>query len=187
MDKYNIVLSFLVSLFLASLISLVCDATKSGDESSKLHIVYMGSLPKEASYSPRSHHLSLLQHVMHGSDIENLLVRSYKRSFNGFVAVLNDQQREKLVRMRGVVSVFPSQEFHLQTTRSWEFLGLPHSFKRDQTIESSLVIGVIDTGIWPESESFNDKGIEYIYIYIYIFLLIIPIFYVLIFIHIFFK
>ncbi|RHN73668.1 putative cucumisin [Medicago truncatula] len=61
--------------------------------------------------------------------------------------------------MRGVISVFPSHEFHLQTTRSWDFLGLPHSFKRDQTIESSLVIGVMDTGIWPESESFNDKGL----------------------------
>jgi len=184
MAKHNVVLSFLVSLFLASLIPLVCAATKSGDVSSKLHIVYMGSLPKEASYSPSSDHLSLLQHVMDGSDIENRLVRSYKRSFNGFAAVLNDQQREKLVGMRGVVSVFPSQEFHLQTTRSWDFLGLPQSFKRDQTIESGLVIGVIDSGIWPESESFNDRGME---IFIYILDNNSNTLYVIIFIHIFLK
>ncbi|GAU37173.1 hypothetical protein TSUD_391620 [Trifolium subterraneum] len=59
--------------------------------------------------------------------------------------------------MRGVLTVFPSQMFHLQTTRSWDFLGFPQSIKRDQTVESNLVIGVIDSGIWPESESFNDK------------------------------
>ncbi|GAU24424.1 hypothetical protein TSUD_391330 [Trifolium subterraneum] len=141
------------------MISLVCDATKSGDESSKLYIVYLGSLPKVASYSPTSHHISLLQQVVDGSDIQKCLVGSYKRSFNGFAAILNDQQRRKLADMRGVVSVFPSQEYHLKTTRSWDFLGLPQSIKRGKTIESDLVIGVIDSGIWPESESFNDKGL----------------------------
>ncbi|KAK2352820.1 subtilisin protease SBT4.3 [Trifolium repens] len=101
----------------------------------------------------------MLQQIIDGDDIENRLVQSYKRSFNGFAAILNDQQREKLLGMRGVLSVFPSQKFHLQTTRSWNFLGLPQSIKRDQTIESDLIIGVIDTGIWPESKSFNDKGL----------------------------
>jgi len=159
MANHTVVSSIFVSLVFTSLITLVCDAIESDDESSKLYIVYMGSLPKGASYSPTSHHVSLLQHVIDGSDIENRLVRSYKRSFNGFAAILNAQEREKLVRMRGVVSVFPNQDFHLQTTRSWDFVGLPHSFKRYQTIESDLVIGVIDSGIWAESKSFNDKGI----------------------------
>jgi len=159
MANHTVVLLVFVPLIFTSLITLVCDAIESGDESSKLYIVYMGSLPKGASYSPTSHHISLLQHVMDGSDIENRLVRSYKRSFNGFAAILNDQEREKLVRMRGVVSIFPNQDFHLQTTRSWDFVGLSRSFKRYQTIESDLVIGVIDSGIWPESKSFNDKGI----------------------------
>jgi hypothetical protein len=159
MTMLNVVLLFSVSLVLTSIISSAYGAIESGDESNKLHIVYMGSLPKGASYSPTSHHLNLLQQVIDGSDIENHLVRSYKRSFNGFAAILNDQQRENLSNMRGVVSVFPSREYHLLTTRSWDFLGLPQSIKRAQTAESDLVIGVIDSGIWPESESFNDKGI----------------------------
>ncbi|KAK2352822.1 Subtilase family protein [Trifolium repens] len=129
------------------------------DESSKLYIVYMGSLPTGTSYFPTYHHLNMLQQVIDGDNIENRLVRSYKKSFNGFAAILNDQQREKLLGMRGVLSVFPSQKFHLQTTRSWDFLGLPQSIKRDQTTESDLVIGVIDSGIWPEAKSFNDKGL----------------------------
>jgi len=148
-----------VSFVFASIIFLVCDATKNGDESSKLHIIYMGSLPKGSSYSPTSHHISMLQQVIDGRNKESYLVRSYHRSFNGFSALLNDQQKEKLSRMKGVVSVFPSQELHLQTTRSWDFLGFPQSVNRDETIESDLVVGVIDSGIWPESESFNDKGL----------------------------
>jgi hypothetical protein len=159
MAKLNLVLSFIVHLILASLAPLVCEAIEYDDESSKIYIVYMGSLPKGSKYSPTAHHLSLLQNVIGGRDIESLLVRSYKRSFNGFAAKLIDQQREKLVGISGVVSVFPSQEFQLQTTRSWDFLGLPQTFKRDKTIESDLVIGVMDSGIWPESESFNDKGL----------------------------
>ncbi|KEH22215.1 subtilisin-like serine protease [Medicago truncatula] len=119
----------------------------------------MGSLPKRTSYFPTSHHLNILQQVIDGSNIENHLVRSYKKSFNGFAAVLNNQQRERIVGIKGVVSVFPSQKFHLQTTRSWDFLGFSQSIKRDQTVESDLVVGVIDSGIWPESESFNDKDL----------------------------
>ncbi|KAK2437093.1 Subtilase family protein [Trifolium repens] len=159
MVKYHVVLFLFVSLVWASIISFMCDAIKSGNETSKLYIVYMGSLPKEISYSPTSHHRSMLQQVIYGSDIENRLVQSYKRSFNGFSVILNDQQREKLVGMKGVVSVFPSQEYQLQTTRSWDFLGLPQSIKRGKIVESDLVIGVLDTGIWPESKSFNDNGL----------------------------
>ncbi|KAL5058528.1 hypothetical protein RYX36_030132 [Vicia faba] len=118
----------------------------------------MGSLPKEESYSPTSHHLNMLQQVFNGVDIKNLLIRSYKRSFNGFAAILNHQQREKVLSMKGVVSVFPNENFHIQTIRSWDFLGFPQKIKRNSIIETDLIVGVIDTGVWPESESFSDKG-----------------------------
>lgn len=60
--------------------------------------------------------------------------------------------------MDGVVSVFPSRILQLHTTRSWDFLGLPETVKRQATIESDIIVGVIDTGIWPESESFSHEG-----------------------------
>ncbi|KAK6139278.1 hypothetical protein DH2020_026979 [Rehmannia glutinosa] len=86
------------------------------------------------------------------------LVRSYKRSFNGFAAYLTDQEQEKLAGHEKVVSIFPSTTFYPQTTRSWDFLGLAENVHRNPTVESDTIIGVIDTGIWPESESFNDEG-----------------------------
>ena len=58
-----------------------------------------------------------------------------------------------------MVSVFPSRILQLHTTRSWDFLGLPLTAKRLPTIESDVIIGVIDSGIWPESKSFSDEGL----------------------------
>ncbi|CAH2033554.1 unnamed protein product [Thlaspi arvense] len=60
----------------------------------------------------------------------------------------------------GVVSVFPNELLQLQTTRSWEFMGFGDNIKHVPEIESDVIIGVIDGGIWPESRSFADNGFE---------------------------
>ncbi|EOY34210.1 Subtilase family protein, putative isoform 1 [Theobroma cacao] len=127
------------------------------DEDRKVYIAYLGSLP-ERDYSPSSHHFSMLQAVIKQSSVANYLIRSYKRSFNGFAAKLTNEEANKLASMKEVVSIFPNKVYHLQTTRSWDFLGLKDSVKRNPTVESDVIIGVIDSGIWPESESFSDKG-----------------------------
>ncbi|GMH00135.1 hypothetical protein Nepgr_001974 [Nepenthes gracilis] len=120
----------------------------------------MGSLPQSQSeYSPASHHHSLLQEVLKESSMEDSLIRSYKRSFNGFAAKLTDKERHKLIGMKDVVSVFPCRTLHLQTTRSWDFMGFPETAHRNPTVESDVIIGVIDSEAWPESESFNDEGL----------------------------
>jgi len=59
--------------------------------------------------------------------------------------------------MAGVVSVFPSEQRKLQTTRSWDFIGFPQQVPR-RPVESEIIIGVIDSGIYPESDSFSDEG-----------------------------
>ncbi|KAK1562915.1 hypothetical protein Q3G72_018989 [Acer saccharum] len=136
--------------------SILCGATDA-DSDRKLHIVYMGSL-KEGQYSSASQHMTMIQEVVGSGSLENVLVRSYKRSFNGFAAKLTDNERQKLSSMDGVISVFPSRTLHLQTTRSWDFMGFNESVSRKRNIESNIIVGVFDTGIWPESESFSDEG-----------------------------
>ncbi|XP_042479729.1 subtilisin-like protease SBT4.10 [Macadamia integrifolia] len=120
----------------------------------------MGALSKaENDYSAEAAHLSILEQVLDsGSSARESLVCSYKNSFNGFAAKLTEQEQRKLRGMKNVVSVFPSKTIKLHTTRSWDFLGFPTTVRRMPKIESAVIIGMIDSGIWPESESFNDNG-----------------------------
>lgn len=59
----------------------------------------------------------------------------------------------------GIVSVFRSKTLKLRTTRSWDFLNFPQSVNRNPPLESDIIVGMLDTGIWPESNSFNDEGL----------------------------
>ncbi|XP_050156053.1 cucumisin-like isoform X4 [Malus sylvestris] len=151
-------------LLLISLIStLPVDVTLSAahQDTRKDYIVYMGDKPKpEVSTTTTSAlHVNMLQNVIDDSNIahESLLLHSYKRTFNGFAAKLTEEEAQKLAGMDGVVSVFPSETKKLQTTRSWDFIGFPEMVKRS-AIETDIIVGVIDTGIWPESASFSDAG-----------------------------
>ncbi|XP_026411813.1 subtilisin-like protease SBT4.13 [Papaver somniferum] len=118
----------------------------------------MGVLPTESEYTPMSQHRNILQEIVEGSSVQDTLVHSYKRSFNGFSAKLTEKEVQKLSGIEGIVSIFPNRIFQLQTTRSWDFIGLPHNVKRMPNVESDTIVGVIDTGIWPESASFSDNG-----------------------------
>ncbi|CAN6565516.1 unnamed protein product [Malus baccata var. baccata] len=151
-------------LLLISLIStLPVDVTLSAahQDTRKDYIVYMGDKPKpEVSITTTSAlHVNMLQNVIDDSNIahESLLLHSYKRTFNGFAAKLTEEEAQKLAGMDGVVSVFPSETKKLQTTRSWDFIGFPKIVKRS-AIETDIIVGVIDSGIWPESASFSDAG-----------------------------
>lgn len=146
--------AFFIILLLAR--NSACEAVDQEDR--KPYIVYLGSLPNNEVFSPLSHHIGILESVVESSSATNFLIRSYKRSFNGFAAKLTDQERKRLANTKGVVSVFPSTTYKLQTTRSWNFIGPNEKIKRKFSVESDVVIGVIDSGIWPETESFKNEG-----------------------------
>ncbi|GLJ43717.1 hypothetical protein SUGI_0910260 [Cryptomeria japonica] len=136
----------------------------SSDEDKKLHVVYMGQAPSQDnghSYTTAvALHLDMLESV-HGSReaAEDSLKYSYWKSFGGFAAMLSSSHAQQLSNMDGVVSVFESKEVQLLTTRSWDFVGFPASAQNNNLgYQSDIIIGVIDTGIWPESESFSDTG-----------------------------
>ncbi|XP_042487748.1 subtilisin-like protease SBT4.10 [Macadamia integrifolia] len=139
--------------------------TKSGEASLTqqltVFIVYMGAPSKaKDGYSQEAVHLGILEQILGSkSSARESLLCCYKNSLDGFAAKLTEQEHIKLKGIEGVVSVFPSRTLQLHTTRSWDFLGFPTTVRRMPNIESDTIIGMIDTGIWPESESFNDKGI----------------------------
>ncbi|PSR88051.1 Cucumisin like [Actinidia chinensis var. chinensis] len=147
--------SWLLMMSLAFSLVLSCNGASESDQKANTYIVYMGDLPK-GDFSASSLHTSMLQQV--GSRASESLIRSYKRSFNGFVAKLTEEERKKLASMEGVVSVFPNEKKQLHTTRSWDFMGFPQGVRRAAGPESDIIVGMLDTGVWPESESFSDEG-----------------------------
>ncbi|CAK9179105.1 unnamed protein product [Ilex paraguariensis] len=80
----------------------------------------------------------------------------------GFSAMLTPDQAQKLAESDSVVSVFKSTMHKLHTTHSWQFLGVDSIQQYNQLVraaKSNIIVGVIDTGVWPESQSFNDYGL----------------------------
>ncbi|KAL5101956.1 hypothetical protein RYX36_006283 [Vicia faba] len=102
-------------------------------------------------------HSTMAQNIL-GSDFEpGAVLHSYKKSFNGFVLKLTEDEAETLAEMDNVVSVFPNTKHYPCTTKSWDFIGLQENSKR-LSLESDIIVGVIDYGIWPDSKSFSDEG-----------------------------
>ncbi|XP_059064303.1 cucumisin-like [Cryptomeria japonica] len=157
-------LLFSMFFFLIMLHSKMFCMAVSSEEDTKLYVVYMGNAPSEDnghSYTTAAGlHLDMLESV-HGSRdaAEESLKYSYWKSFGGFAAMISPSHVEQLLDMDGVVSVFESKHLQVLTTRSWDFIGFPASAQNSNLdYQSDIVIGVLDTGIWPESESFNDVG-----------------------------
>ncbi|MDT0141361.1 S8 family serine peptidase [Microbacterium sp. PRC9] len=95
---------------------------------------------------------------------------SYVYSFNGFAAELTPAQAAELEAQPDVVSVHPDEAVETDTSSTEGFLGLddedglwaqlggPTGGKKTPGAGEDIVIGVIDSGIWPEVASFSDRS-----------------------------
>ncbi|CAN1332425.1 Subtilisin-like protease SBT4.14 [Linum perenne] len=87
------------------------------------------------------------------------MVYSYtKASFNAFAAKLTPSEAQKLSSKNLILSVLLNRYHKLDTTKSWDFVGLPKTAKRNLKMEKNIVVGLLDTGITPQSISFKDYG-----------------------------
>ncbi|CAM0904631.1 unnamed protein product [Alopecurus aequalis] len=86
---------------------------------------------------------------------------TYAHAMNGFSAVLTTRQLADIQGMAAHVSVFPETYARLHTTRTPEFLGLVGggSVWPASKYGEDVIVGIVDTGVWPESDSFSDAGI----------------------------
>lgn len=87
----------------------------------------------------------------------------YHYSYNGFAAQLTEAQASKLMGLAGVVAVSPDEMHTIDTSSTPSFLGLDATgglWAQLGGVDSAgdgVIIGIIDTGIWPESLSFSDR------------------------------
>ncbi len=96
--------------------------------------------------------------VSGGQQIE--LVHHYTTALNGFSAIMTAEAADEVARQEGVVSVMHDTMRYKTTNSSPGYLGLT---KKGEAWESGLtgegvIVGVIDSGIWPEHPSFADDG-----------------------------
>jgi hypothetical protein len=85
---------------------------------------------------------------------------SYGYVFNGFAAELTADQAAKLAAQPGVVSVSKDQIRQYDTATTPAFLGLsgPTGFWQTYGARGeNVIIGVVDSGIWPEHPSVSDR------------------------------
>jgi hypothetical protein len=88
------------------------------------------------------------------------VLHTYLHSFNGFSAKMNTSQAEILKNHPDVVSVFEDRAVQPATYSTPEFLGLTGSGGQ-HTLDikgDDIIVGVLDSGIWPENPSFADDG-----------------------------
>ncbi|KAK9020730.1 hypothetical protein V6N11_010747 [Hibiscus sabdariffa] len=156
--------SFVIVFVLLVLIGQGLLLTSKVEAKSNVHIVYLGERQLDDPKRVTDSHHDLLATVVGSKEIaSDLMVYSYRHGFSGFAAKLTESQAQKLSELPGVVRVIPNSLHRLQTTRSWDFLGLssnyPTSVLQNSKMGDGVIIGVFDTGIWPESKAFSDKGL----------------------------
>ncbi|XP_065870706.1 subtilisin-like protease SBT1.3 [Euphorbia lathyris] len=151
---------WLLLLILTSYVAV----SKTSSFTRNTYIIHMDKSAKPQQFS---NHLqwysSKVESVLSESDDdEERIIYSYQTAFHGVAAKLSEEEAERLKESDGVVAVFPETRYELHTTRSPTFLGLEPqdstSVFSDKIADHDVVVGVLDTGIWPESESFNDTG-----------------------------
>jgi subtilisin family serine protease len=84
---------------------------------------------------------------------------NYSVVFNGFAAKLTEAQADQLRGSSDVIRVTEDQKFKLETISTPEFLGLrAEGSAWDQGyLGEDVIIGVLDSGVWPENPSFSDR------------------------------
>ncbi|KAM4082095.1 hypothetical protein ACJW30_11G143700 [Castanea mollissima] len=142
-----------------SLFSLqfVHSAISSHSNSSLTHMHKSLHLTQHESW-----HWSILKSLSSSpaDDEEELLLYSYSHALHGFSARLTPTQLSEIQNSSAHVATYPESFGRLLTTHTPKFLGLQQNYGIWPTASygEGVIVGVIDLGIWPESESFSDEG-----------------------------
>ncbi|KAF3438815.1 hypothetical protein FNV43_RR17090 [Rhamnella rubrinervis] len=130
---------------------------KNEIEQRKTYIVHMAKSEMPASFEHHSHwYDSSLKSVSGSAE----MMYMYNSVIHGFSTRLTAEEAQSLEGQPGVLSVLPEVKYELHTTRTPEFLGLDKTTETiiESNAENDVIVGVLDTGVWPESKSFDDTG-----------------------------
>nr|QOQ34356.1 SBT3 [Nicotiana benthamiana] len=138
---------------------------------SETYIIHMdlSAMPKAFS-SHQNWYLTTLASVSGSSSLgtesnrnsfsSSKLVYAYTNAIHGFSATLSPSELQVIKNSPGYLSSTKDMTVKIDTTHTSQFLGLNSDSgawpKSDYG--KDVIVGLVDTGIWPESKSYNDNG-----------------------------
>ncbi|GLT43939.1 hypothetical protein SLA2020_178610 [Shorea laevis] len=136
---------------------------------SRTYIVHMDESKMKTSYPSRANSKEMFEEMLDSisqlsTDSEATplphLLYAYDTAIFGFAARLSPMHLESIRNMDAFVAAIPDRSIRRHTTHSYQFLGLEQGrgLWHASNLESDVIIGIIDDGIWPEHPSFQDHG-----------------------------
>ncbi|XP_030454601.2 subtilisin-like protease SBT3 [Syzygium oleosum] len=159
--------SYVVRLLI---LTVSCFAFTIGQSDNYIIHMDLSSMPKAFS-DPHSWYSATVSSVVRSPSPEvrakasatpmsSKLIYSYTHVVQGFSASLSPSELEALKNSPGYISSMKDLLVKADTTHSTQFLGLNSNFGAWPTSDygKDVIVGLVDTGVWPESPSFNDDG-----------------------------
>nr|XP_010937330.1 LOW QUALITY PROTEIN: subtilisin-like protease SBT1.8 [Elaeis guineensis] len=159
---FSILKSVLLDLIPLVLVLLLFSSSAAHVEGNQTYIVYMDPAHRPAVHPTHAHwyraHLQSL-----AIDPDRHLLYSYSAAAHGFAAHLLPDHLPLLRHHPAVLHLHPDPRLPLHHHTFPQFLGLaPPAARPIQDVETAsqdVVVGVLDTGVWPESPSFSSSAV----------------------------
>ncbi|KAJ1381200.1 Peptidase S8/S53 domain [Sesbania bispinosa] len=123
------------------------------------YIVHVSKSQMPESFN---HHSVWYESILKSISNSTEMLYTYNDAIHGFFTRLTTEEARLLKSQIGVLKVFPDKQYKLHTTRTPHFLGLDKIqgtfLETNGKAGSDVIVGLLDTGVWPESKSFNDTG-----------------------------
>ncbi|KAG2322068.1 hypothetical protein Bca52824_015281 [Brassica carinata] len=158
-NRKHIVVVFIGLIFILKIALISC-----ANQESQIYTVHLGERQHDDPNLVTDSHHDILGSLLGSKEASReSMIYSYRHGFSGFSAKLTSSQARELSENPHVVHVTRSKNMKLTTTRVSDYLGLtstdPTGLVHETDMGSDVIIGIVDSGIWPESKSFNDNGL----------------------------
>ncbi|KAL5780132.1 hypothetical protein ACOSQ2_010869 [Xanthoceras sorbifolium] len=133
-------------------------ADEKNQQFKKTYVIHMDKSNMPASFDD---HFQWYDSSLKSVSDDAAMLYTYNNVIHGFSTRLTVDEAESLEKQPGILAVLPEARYELHTTRTPAFLGLGKSVTQFPASEavSEVIVGILDTGVWPEIKSFDDTGL----------------------------